>query len=109
MPETRMSLSCYRPRPERDAQLRELFSVELATLRAGGHVTDRRVPICRTDAGDYLVILEWAHEDAVDDAHRDPAVLRVWARKAELSEYLAPADLTGSDIPFVSYRVVGEA
>jgi hypothetical protein len=88
--------------------LLEVFKAEFASLRAGGHVTERRVPICRTDRGEYLAILEWSSDHAVDDAHRDSEVLRVWARKAEVAEYLAPRDLAGSDVPFVSYTRLGD-
>jgi hypothetical protein len=88
--------------------LLEVFKADFASLRAGGHVTERRVPICRTDRGEYLAILEWSSDHAVDDAHRDSEVLRVWARKAEVAEYLAPRDLAGSDVPFVSYTRLGD-
>jgi hypothetical protein len=100
---SRISLAAYRPRPGKDEELLELFEAEFARLRTGRHVTDRRVPICRTDRGEYLAILEWSSDHAVDDAHRDAQVLRIWARKAEIAEYLAPRDLAGSDVPFVSY------
>ena len=100
---TRISVAAYRPRPGMERELLDMFEAEFASLRAGGHVTDRRVPICRTERGEYLAILEWSSDHAVDDAHRDPDVLRVWARKAEAAEYLAPRDLAGSDVPFVSY------
>ena len=100
---SRISLAAYRPRSGRDAELLEVFEAEFACLRAGGHVTDRPVPICRTDRGEYLAILEWSSDHAVDDAHQDAEVVRVWARKAEVAEYMAPRDLAGSDVPFVSY------
>ena len=82
---------------------------EIATLRARGHITNRPVPICRTAGGEYLVIAEWATETSVDDAHEDDVILEVWRRKEELVEYIAPADLDRSDVPFVSYDVLEDA
>ena len=108
MSPSRISLAAYRPRPGMEQELLEMFRAEFASLRASGHVTDRPVPICRTDRGEYLAILEWSTDHAVDDAHRDEAVLRIWARKAEIAEYLAPSDLAGSDVPFVSYTKIGD-
>lgn len=103
MSTSRISLAAYRPRPGMEQDLLGVFDAEFASLRAGGHVTDRRVPICRTDRGEYLAILEWSSDHAVDDAHQDAEVMRVWARKAEVAEYIAPCDLAGSDVPFISY------
>lgn len=105
---TRLSLGAYRPRATVDEVLAH-FRQEVALLRANGHITSRPAPICRSDRGEFLVIVEWATPDSVDEAHRDPAVLTVWQRKERLVEYLGPAQLAGSDAPFASYDVVDDA
>ncbi|HET9457480.1 MAG TPA: hypothetical protein VFO78_09075 [Candidatus Limnocylindrales bacterium] len=102
---TRLSLGAYRPRAGDDEVLAH-FREEVALLRANGHITTRPAPICRSESGEYLVIVEWATPESVDEAHRDPAVLAVWQRKEQLVEYLGPAQLAGSDAPFASYDVV---
>jgi hypothetical protein len=105
----RLSLAAYRPKDSSDPRLRDFFMTEVATLRARGHITQRPAPICRTDAGDYLVVLEWKTPTSVDDAHADPVILDLWARKAALVEYIGVADLSGSGVPFISYDVVADA
>ena len=45
---------------------------------------------------------------AVDDAHADAEVTAIWARKAELVDYIGPAQLDGSETPFVSYEVIAD-
>jgi hypothetical protein len=62
----------------------------------------------RTEAGDYLVVLEWSSDHAVGDAHEDAEVLAVWERKAELAEYIAPRELAGSDVPFARWTIVAD-
>ena len=106
---TRVSLSAYRPRPGHDDEVLPHFLHEVATLRARGHITNRPAPICMTARGEYLVLLEWATESAVDDAHEDEAILVVWRRKEKLVEYLAPRELDQSDVPFASYDVLEDA
>jgi hypothetical protein len=103
---SQLALSAYRPYPGRSDELSALFREELATLRRRGHVTDRPAPVARTETGELLVVLEWSTEHAVDDAHGDPEVIAVWERKAKLAEYIAPATLTGSDVPFARWTVV---
>ena len=105
---TELAISAYRPRPGGSEELLQLFAEELAVLRRRGHVTDRRVPVVRTDDGDYLVVLEWSSDRAVGAAHADPEVLAVWERKARLAEYVSPRELAGSDVPFARWTVVDD-
>jgi hypothetical protein len=103
---TELALAAYRPRPEREDDFLVFLHEELALLRRRGHVTERRAPVVRAPKGELLVVLEWSTDHAVDDAHADPDVLKVWDRKAELAEYIAPAALSGSDIPFARWPVI---
>jgi hypothetical protein len=106
---SRLSLSAYRPRPGREDEVLAHLRHEVATLRQRGHITSRPVPICRTGRGEYLVVAEWATDLSVDEAHADEVILEVWRRKEQLVEYLGPADLDGSDVPFASYDVLEDA
>ena len=109
MSTSRMSLSAYRPRPGRDDEVVPHLREEVATLRAYGYITSRPAPICLTARGEYLVISEWATETSVDEAHADDVILEVWRRKEKLVEYIAPADLEGSGVPFASYDILEDA
>jgi hypothetical protein len=105
---TQLAFSAYRPYPGKSVELIALFHEELAILRRQGHVTERPAPVVRTEEGELLVVLEWSTEHAVDDAHADPEVLEVWERKAQLAEYIAPAILSGSDVPFARWTVIAD-
>lgn len=85
-----------------------LLAEDLATLRRRGHVTARPAPVVRTEHGEFLVVLEWSTEHAVEDAHADSEVMAVWERKAQLAEYLAPRALAGAEVPFARWTVVAE-
>jgi hypothetical protein len=105
---TELALSAYRPLTGKSHELRAFFAEELATLRRRGHVTERRAPVIRTAAGEYLVVLEWSSEHAVADAHEDPEILALWARKEQLAEYVPPRQLAGSDVPFARWTIVAD-
>jgi hypothetical protein len=109
MTTSRLSLSVYRPRAGHADEVLPHLRAEIAALRDRGHITARPAPICRTDRGELLVIAEWATETSVDDAHRDEVILEIWRRKELLVEYLAPAGLERSDVPFASYDVLENA
>ena len=105
---TELALSAYRPLPDKAEELQSFFAEELATLRRRGHVTERTAPVIRTDAGELLVVLEWASDHAVGDAHHDPEILALWERKAQLAEYIAPGALAGSGVPFARWTIVAD-
>ena len=109
MASARLSLSAYRPRPGRADEVLPHLHAEVAALRDRGHITNRPAPICLTAGGEYLVVTECATPVSVDEAHGDEVILEIWRRKEELVEYVAPADLDGSDVLFVSYDVVEDA
>jgi hypothetical protein len=103
---TEFALAAYRPREGQEDALGMLLREDLATLRRRGHVTNRPAPLVRTDAGELLVVLEWASEHAVAEAHDDAEVLAVWRRKDELAEYIPPRKLAGADVPFARWTVL---
>ena len=106
---TRLSLSAYRPRIDDRRSLEEHLRQEVEALRSRGHITHRPVPICRTEAGEYLVVLEWSTTTAVDDAHADAAILAIWERKAQLFEYVGVGELARASVPFAAYDIVMDA
>jgi uncharacterized protein (DUF1684 family) len=83
-----------------------LLGEDVATLRRRRHVTERPAPVVRTRSGELLVALEWSSDHAVDDAHADPDVLAIWRRKTLLADYVAPAAVTGADVPFARWPVL---
>jgi hypothetical protein len=105
---TEIALAAYRPRAGQEDALRAVLREDLATLRRRGHVTSRPAPLVRTDAGELVVVLEWASEHAVADAHDDAEVLAVWRRKDELAEYIPPRELAGAAVPFARWTVLGD-
>ncbi|HUG29697.1 MAG TPA: hypothetical protein VMQ65_04170 [Candidatus Limnocylindria bacterium] len=104
----RLALCVYRPRDGRAAELEQFLPLEIATLRSRAYITQRGVPVCRTERGDYLAIVEWRTARSVDEAHADPVIVELWDKKQELAEYVGVDGLARADQPFASYEVVGD-
>jgi hypothetical protein len=107
--ERRLALCAYRPREGRARELEEFLALEIGILRARGHITERRAPVCRTERGELLTIVEWRTARSVDEAHADPVIVELWERKQDLAEYLGADGLARGDVPFASYEVVADA
>jgi hypothetical protein len=106
---SRITLSAYRAKNGHADEVLLHLREEIAALRARGHITSRPAAICRTSSGEYLVVSEWSTERSVDDAHEDKGILEIWRRKERLVDYLAPGELTGSDVPFASFDLIEDA
>jgi hypothetical protein len=78
----------YRPRPGKEALLLELTKVHVPILRGQGLATDRPVQAMRAADGTIIEVFEWKSPAAIDAAHTNPEVLKLWARYAEACEYV---------------------
>lgn len=102
----RFVIAAYRPKPgQEEALLRELRD-HLAVLRREGLVTDRPPYLMRATDGTVLEVFEWRSSEAVERAHRNPAVLEMWSRFEAVCEYVAPADIDEARTPFPEFGAI---
>jgi hypothetical protein len=82
-----MVIAAYRPRSGQEARLLELTKDHTPILRQQGLVTDRPAYAMRAADGTIIEVFEWKSQDAIDAAHTNPEVLKMWGRYAEVCEY----------------------
>jgi quinol monooxygenase YgiN len=82
-----MVVVAYRPRPGKEARLLELTKEHYPILQQQGLVTDRRPYGMRAGDGTIIEVFEWKSQAAIDAAHTNPEVLKMWERYAEACEY----------------------
>ena len=70
----------YRPKPGKDKEILELVRARVPTLRKEGLVTDRVPTIIRARDGTIIEVSEWKSREAIDAAHRNPNVLKMWEK-----------------------------
>jgi quinol monooxygenase YgiN len=88
-----MVIACYKPRPGCEAALEELVRNHLPPLRAEGLVTERSPIAMRAADGTIVEVFEWVSQEAIDRAHKSPAVLELWKRFEAVCWYETPANL----------------
>ena len=84
----RIVIAAYRPKPGREAELRELMKTHLTILRGQDLVTDRESIIMEAEDGTILEVFEWRSKEAIAAAHENPAVLAMWGEYAEVCDYV---------------------
>lgn len=99
----RIVIACYRPKPGKHEQLRALMATHLSTLREQGLVSDRPSITMEAADGTIVEVFGWASKAAIEAAHSNPAVQAMWARYAEVCEYVPIAAVPEAASPFSEF------
>jgi hypothetical protein len=79
-----ISVACYKPRPGREQALLELVRNHLPPLRAEGFVTERAPIVMRCADGSIVEIFEWASQEIIVGAHKNPVALDLEAIRSRM-------------------------
>ncbi|MBI1769242.1 MAG: hypothetical protein HY015_01755 [Bacteroidetes bacterium] len=105
--EERITIACYKPKSGKAEALRQLMKTHLPTLKEQKLVTERASIMMEAKDGTILEVFEWKSQAAIDQAHSNPAVLKMWEKFGEVCEYIPigkveeAADLFSGFTPFI--------
>ena len=99
----RIVIAGYKPKPGKEAELKALMNTHLPRLRAEGLVTDRESIIMQATDGTILEVFEWASNEAIESAHHNPEVQKMWQEYAAVCEYVPIAELAESTQLFSNF------
>lgn len=99
----RIVIACYRPKPGHEADLARLVDGHVGTLRARGLVTERTPVAMRAMDGTIVEVFEWASAAAIEQAHADPEVQRLWAEFAAVCDYVPIAGVAEAKSLFAEF------
>lgn len=92
-----MVIACYRPKRGREKDLLNEIKSHLPTLRAEGLVGDGPSLAGRAKDGTIVEVFHWKSEDAIAQAHENPAVAAMWERFGAVCDYTAIAKVEGAN------------
>ena len=99
-------MALFRPKPGHEAELMACMRDHLPVLRARGLATDAPSTVLRAADGTLVEIFDWRSPEAIDAAHADPEVAKLWARYAACCDYITLGDLSESRTMFPSFERV---
>ena len=99
----RIVIACYRPKAGKDEELRALMRDHLKILKSQNLVTDRDSILMSARDGTVVEVFEWKSTEALQAAHENPAVNEMWARYAEVCEYVPNSALTEAEDLFSEF------
>ncbi len=69
-------------------------------------MTEREPVIAETADGTIIEVFEWLSEDAIQNAHKNPAVLQMWGEYAAVCDYVPLNTLAESSNMFAEFKPV---
>jgi hypothetical protein len=103
---TQITLVCYRPKEGKAEALIELVKTHVPILLKEDLVTNRTPIIMRAKDGTILEVFEWVSEEAINKAHTNPAVLKMWAEFNVACDYVAPIALAECQHIFSGFEAI---
>ena len=96
-------IACYRPKAGQEAALLDLVRGHVPALRRLGLVTDR-APYCMRAANGTLVeVFEWASAKAIEAAHDNLEVHKIWAAFGAACSYVKLSELAEAQNLFAEF------
>jgi len=90
----RITIAVYRPIAGKEAELLELIDSHMPILKQEGLITDRKPYVMKAADGTIVEIFEWKSPAAIEAAHKNPQVAKLWERFGAVCEYLPPVKVT---------------
>ncbi|MGZ3753980.1 MAG: hypothetical protein ACXVAY_21075 [Mucilaginibacter sp.] len=84
----RIVIVAYKPKPGKAEALKELTKTHVLRLLKEGLVTHRAPIIVEATDGTIIEVFEWLSADAIQGAHQNPEVHKLWAEYAEVCDYV---------------------
>lgn len=94
----------YKPKPGKETALRELMKTHLPILMQEGLVRNKESYIMEAADGTIIEVFEWLSEEAIQNAHSNPAVLAMWGKYAEVCDYVPVGNVAEIDVLFSGFK-----
>ncbi len=98
------SIAAYRPRAGKQALLRECVRDHMSVLRGQKLITQRPAHVMRAKDGTIVEVFEWESDDAIERAHKNPEVQKLWTRFNEACEYVPLASVAECSEMFANFE-----
>lgn len=96
----------YKPKPGKQAALKELMKTHLSILKQEGLVRDKESYIMEAADGTIVEVFEWLSEETTRQAHTNQAVLKMWAEYAEVCDYIPVGTLAEAVNLFSGFKSI---
>lgn len=102
----RIVISAFKPKEGKAEELKKIVLEHLPVLKSQNLVTERSSIIMEAKDGTIIEVFEWISEEAVEVAHTNPEVMKIWDRFAEVCDYVPINSVEEAGFPFSHFSPV---
>ncbi|SRR5258706_15723894 len=102
--EERIVIVGYKPKAGKVETLRKLMREHLSILKNQNLVTDRASIIMEATDGTIIEVFEWKSQSAIDQAHTNAEVVKMWGKYAEACDYIPVGKVEETASLFSSFK-----
>ena len=106
MEEERIVIVAYKPLPGKEKELAMLMETHVKILREEGLVTNRKSVLMKSADGTYIEVFGWQSKEAIEKAHNNPVVQKMWEDYAKVCEYIPISEVAESKELFSEFSPV---
>jgi quinol monooxygenase YgiN len=99
-------IACYHPKPGKDEELLALTREHVPILRDEGLATERPAYAMRAKDGTVVEVFEWKSDEAIESAHTNPEVIKLWERYAAACDYVSLSSLAEAKDMFAGFEPI---
>lgn len=96
----------YRPKPGKEAELLALVRSRVSILQKEGLATNRLPTIMRARDGTIIEVSEWKSQEAIEAAHKNETVWKMWNKFFELCDCVPLKTLAETEEMFAGFEPV---
>jgi len=102
----RFVIVAYTPKDGLESQLLAVVKRHIQVLREHNLVSERSAYTMRAINGSIIEIFEWRSDEAIDQAHQNPTVQKLWSDFEAVCEFTPLAQLTESTDMFAEFEAI---
>lgn len=102
--EGHISIVAYKPKEGKAEALHQLMREHYTILKTQGLVTDRDSVMMEAKDGTIIEVFEWKSDTAIEQAHTNPAVLKMWGAYAEACDFIPVGEVEESANVFSGFK-----
>ena len=99
----RIVIVAYKPIAGKEKELDEVMKKHVSILRTLGLATQREPVLMRASDGTVLEVFEWKSREAIQIAHSNPEVLKMWQAFGEVCTFMPISQLKESQDMFAEF------
>ena len=84
----------YKPKPGKEADLDKLMETHLEILRQQKLATSRESILMKSKDGTVIEVFEWESALAIEEAHSNPVVMKMWEEYEAVCDYVPIASIS---------------